>query len=224
MVDDNAVIDHGDGVGRTFLDARIATDASGLADILDGLALVLGRTEDLDPGATRNEFKDRVGADAHTGAAACTFVRRNMDQVALNPHGVKGTGTNAITETETGILAGVRAVLHQLGSGATLNAEVVELLGNFSFDLDAAPEGHLRIGIAGSLTRQFSHTSGHIGSACTALVRRHVGIIDDRSCIGLAAGKAATATVCTRQRLGDDLDSGILFNVENLGSDGQDSG
>lgn len=86
VVDDDAVIDHGNALCRAFLDARAATDAAHFTHILDGLALVLGRTEDHDPGAAGDRFKNAIGANAHTGSATRALGRRNMHHVVFDPH------------------------------------------------------------------------------------------------------------------------------------------
>jgi hypothetical protein len=146
-----------------------------------------------------------------------------MNQIILDPHGVKGTCTDAIPETETRVLACVWAILDQFRGSATLYAEIIEFFGDIAFDLDTAPESDLWFGVTGSLAGKLRHSGGDIGTAGATFVGWHVGVIDDRGSVCFATCESTAATVGARQSLSDNLDARVLFDIQDFGRNGQNT-
>lgn len=106
LVDVGDVIVDGNGMGGANLGADTATDTARVAHFLDDLALLLGEASDSIACCRGKQLDEVVGTSRDALTAGAALVVDHLCTAADDMDGVKGTGLDTATQTDTSVGAG----------------------------------------------------------------------------------------------------------------------
>lgn len=221
-IDHGEVVLNNDCVRGALALALHAADAAGVADLVDGSALIVARAGDLDMLVVGNELDDLLRADVDAGTAANTLFAVDLGNAVNNMHSAELAGIHAVAETYAGKAAVHIALAAEKHCGlAVLGSLVVKALNGVAFTAGAGYKRNHFHSVAGGNAHDLSDLCSSLGAGSNALVSGSFAL-GYSSGIAVAAGEAAAAAVCAGKAFTHRFLLGIDFDVEYLGRKRED--
>ena len=210
-----------DGVLLALLLAQAAADARVGADAHGGLALVLVGAGHMDLLGDGDGGDQVAGAGGHAGTAVGALLGvHHGGAVGADGHSAELACLHAGAEAQAAEVALQGAGGHLGGGQAVLYAHIVKALLGVHAAV-AADEGHLTLTGGSGLAHDLGDGGSVLGAGGSTGVDGSVAGQDGGSAAG-TAGIAAAAAVGAGQVAEDGLLAGILLDLKDLGSNGQD--